>query len=140
MDVNAVFESRFLRPSDLKGRDWTLTIAAFRVESLASKFGGERPRGILAFQGAKKELVVNRTNSLAMQAMWGGESDAWIGRRVTLYPALHEGEPAIRVRGSPDLEAPIDVEIRFPKKAPFVVRLLVTTTVRPTKADEEPES
>jgi hypothetical protein len=127
MDVTTVFESRFIRPSDLKGRDWTLTIAAFRVETLASKFGGERPRGILAFQGAKKEWVVNRTNSLALEAMWGSESDAWIGRRVTLYPALYEGKPAIRVRGSPDLEAPIDLELRLPKRAPFVVRLLVTT-------------
>jgi hypothetical protein len=126
MQVDSMFESRFIRPGDLRGRDWTLTIAAFRMETLASLFGRERPCPILAFKGAKKELVVNRTNSLAMQAMWGGESDAWIGRRVTLYPALHEGKPAIRVRGSPDLEAPIDVEIRFPKKAPFVVRLLVT--------------
>jgi len=127
MQVDSMFESRFIRPADLQGRDWTLTIAAVRSEMLQSKFGRERPCPIVAFQGATKELVVNRTNSEAMKAMWGGETDAWIGRRVTLYPALYEGKPAIRVRGSPDLEAPIDVELRLPKRKPFVVRLLVTT-------------
>ena len=80
MDYEKAFESRFIRPCDLDGKEWTLTLASYRVESLPSKFGPKRPRGIVGFQGARKEWVVNRTNAECLRGMWGRETDAW--RRV----------------------------------------------------------
>lgn len=110
----------------LKGQDWTLTIANFRLETLPSKFGDEHVRGIVSFQGAKKALPLNRTNAEACRAMWGDETDDWVGKRLTIYPADFEGKLAIRVRGSPDLKVPLELEVRLPKRRPYVMRLLVT--------------
>jgi hypothetical protein len=128
MDYEKAFESRFIRPCDLDGKEWTLTIASYRVETLASKFGAKRPRGIVGFAGAKRELVLNRTNAELLRGMWGRETDNWIGHKVTLHAIEFEGDLAIRVAGSPDLEAPLDVEIVMPQKRPFTMRMLVTGT------------
>jgi hypothetical protein len=126
MNVNDMFESRFIRPKDLDGREWTLTIAQVRSEELPSRFGPERLKWILAFAGAKKGLVLNVTNARCLAAMWGDESDGWVGKRVTLYPTEFEGKSAIRVRGSPDLAAPVDVLLVLPKRRPFTLRMEVT--------------
>lgn len=131
MKIDQAFESRFIRPDDLKGHDWTLTISHFRIETLPSKFGGEHVRGILSFQGAKKALPLNRTNAEACRAMWGDETDDWVGKRLTIYPADFEGKLAIRVRGSPDLKEPLELEVRLPKRRPYMMRLLVTAVPAP---------
>jgi hypothetical protein len=136
VNINDMFESRFIRPSDLDGKDWTLTIANVRRETLPSRYGAERLRPIMAFAGARKELVLNRTNVTCLAAMWGEESDAWVGKRVTLHPVDYEGKLAIRVRGSPDLAGPVDVRLILPKKRPFTMRMQVTRPA-PSLADAQ---
>lgn len=123
MDVDALYESRFLRGRDLEGRAWTLTIADVRLEKLLSRFGPERAKGIVRFEGAKKELVLNRTNGECLKAMFGRETDAWVDKRVTLHAVPYEGDLAIRVLGSPDLEADLEVTIALPQRRPVVMRL-----------------
>ena len=56
-----------------------------------------------------KQLVINRTNATALKEMWGPETTAWHGKRVTMFPApfadpfTGEMGTAIRIKGSPDL-------------------------------------
>jgi hypothetical protein len=128
MDVETMFESRFIKATDLGGKEWTLAVAAVRLETLSSKFGPERVRGIVTLSGAKKEWVLNRTNAECLRGMWGRETDGWIGKRVTLHAVPLEGDLAIRVLGSPDLEAPLDLEVKLPRKRPFTMRLIVTAS------------
>jgi hypothetical protein len=52
--------------------------------------------------------------------MFGRQTDDWIGKRVTFFPAVVDafgGETtAIRVRGSPDLAQPIQTEVRIGRR------------------------
>lgn len=126
LDYDALFPGRFIKAGDFKGNDVTVTIANVRIEDLPNDAGGNKVKGIIGFEGKKKEWVLNRTNGEALKAMWGRDTGDWIGKRVTLYPAPFNGDLAIRVRGSPDLEKPLDYELKLPRKRPQKQRLLVT--------------
>lgn len=145
LDFDQLFPGRFLKASIFAGHDVTLTIANVRIEDLPSETGGTKVKGILSFEGKKLELVLNRTNGEAIKAMFGRDTGEWIGKRVTFYPATFNGEPCIRVRGSPDLSEPLDYELKLPRKRPQRQRLLVTkangkATAPPAPAPEpEPE-
>ena len=63
-----------------------------------------------------KPLKMNRHSQKCCIAMFGKETDNWIGKRLTLYAkeGTYFGErgTAVRIQGSPDLAAPISVEVR----------------------------
>lgn len=125
MDVDAMFPSRFIKAADLKGKPVTLTIESVELNELESDKGKEM-KGVIAFVGAKKKWVLNRTNAKCLQAMWGRETDGWKGHRVTIYPTTFNDEPCIRVKGSPELEKPVEFELKLPKKRPKLTRLIPT--------------
>ena len=124
LDFDILFPGRFVKAGDLKGKDQTLEISAVRIEELPQDKGGTRVKGIIAFKGAKKEWVLNRTNGEALKAMWGRDTGDWIGKRVTLFPAMYDGDLAVRVRGSPDLKADVEFELKLPRKRPQKVTLI----------------
>jgi len=126
LDFDALFPGRFIKASVLQGRDVTLTISAVRIEDLPAETGGTKVKGILSFDGKKLELVLNRTNGEAIKAMFGRDTGEWLGKRVTFFPTEWNGEPCIRVRGSPDIAAPISFELKLPKRKPKATTLLVT--------------
>ena len=126
LDYDALFPGRFIKAGDFKGKDVTLEIANVRIEDLPNDAGGNKVKGIIAFKGAKKEWVLNRTNGEALKAMWGRDTGDWIGKHVTLYPAQFNGDLAIRVKGSPDLTEPLAYELKLPRKRPQKMTLLVT--------------
>ena len=126
MDFDQLFPGRFIKAGELNGKDVTLTIDAIRLEDLPSDKGGEKTRGVIAFKQTKKEWVLNRTNAECLKGMWGRDTDNWIGKRVTIYPAEWNGEPCIRVKGSPDLEKPVDVEVKLPKRKPVIMKMQAT--------------
>jgi hypothetical protein len=139
LDYDALFPGRFVKAGDFKGHDVTLTIANVRIEDLPNDAGGNKVKGIIAFEGKKKEWVLNRTNGEALKAMWGRDTGDWIGKRVTLYPAQFNGDLAIRVRGSPDLKAPLEYELKLPRKRPQKMRLLATKLNGKSAPAPEPE-
>lgn len=126
LSYDELFPGRFLKAGILKGRDVTLTISSVRIEDLPSEAGGTRTKGILAFEGKKLELVLNRTNGEAIKAMFGSRCDDWIGKRITLYPGEFNGDPCLRVRGSPELKESLTFELRLPRKRPVKTTLLAT--------------
>lgn len=126
MDYQAMFPGRFLKAADFKGQTVTLTIKAIRIEELPQDQGGNKTKGIVTFAETPKELVLNRTNAECLKALWGRETDAWLGQKVSLYPAMWNGEPAIRVRGAPHLKAPMTIEVKLPKRRPISMELLPT--------------
>jgi hypothetical protein len=126
-DFDELFPGRFLKSGEFKGREVTLTIASVQIEELPDEKGTPnkdgvrvRVRGIVGFKQTKKLLVLNRTNGEAVKAMFGRQTDDWIGKRVTFFPAVVDafgGETtAIRVRGSPDLAQPIQTEVRIGRR------------------------
>ncbi len=132
MNFDELFPGRFLKSGLFKGRDVTLTIAKVRTEELPDDKGGKKVKGIVSFVGKTLELVLNRTNGEAIKAMFGRETDAWVGKRVTFWPAPYtdnmtgEVSTAIRVRGSPDLPSNISFELKLARKKASTVTLLKT--------------
>jgi hypothetical protein len=126
LDYDALFPGRFLKASVFQGREVTLEISDVRIEELPSETGGMKVKGVVSFKGKKLELVLNRTNGECIKAMFGRDTGDWIGKRVTFYPTEWNGEPCIRVKGSPDIAAPVKFELKLPRKKPKATTMLVT--------------
>ena len=133
LDYDALFPGRFIKAGDFGGRDVTVQISAIDLEDLPSDKGGDKTKGIISFSGAKKKLVLNRTNGECLKAMFGRDTGDWIGKRVTLYAAEWNGDPCIRVRGSPDIEADVEFELRLPRKRPTKATMKKTGKAPPAR-------
>ena len=132
MDFDKLFPNRFLKAGHFEGKDVTLTLADVKVEELEGDKGKEM-RGIISFKETPKQLVLNKTNGLCLRGMFGRNTDQWLGKRVTFFPApidFGDAEIAIRVRGSPDLAADMDVEIKLARKKPKMMKMAKTTAAR----------
>jgi hypothetical protein len=144
MDFDKLFPGRFVKAADLNGKDATLTISAVVVDELIGDKGTET-KGLISFQGAKKQLVLNKTNGLCLKQMFGRETDAWIGKRITIYPTTFNDEPCIRIKGSPDLEKDITFELKLPRKKPKATTLKKTGAApkqaeKPAAEKDEPSA
>ena len=122
VDYDELFPGRFLKAGLLKGKEVTLTIESVAIEKLPRDNGTDRDRGIVTFREPKtvKQLVLNSTNGQAIKAMFGRVLADWIGKRVTLAPERdrfgRDMVDCIRVVGSPDLPADIQIEVVLPRK------------------------
>lgn len=126
LDYDQLFPGRFIKAGDLAGRDVTVTISAIDLEDLPQEKGGDKAKGIISFAKTKKKLVLNRTNGECIKAMFGRDTGEWIGKRITLYPADFNGDLCIRIKGSPDIDAPVTFELKLPRKKPQPKTMLKT--------------
>lgn len=138
LDFEALFPGRFIKAADLNGREVTVTVSDVDLEDLPQEKGGDKAKGIVSFSDAKKKLVLNRTNGECIKAMFGRKCDDWTGKRITLYPTEWNGEPCVRIKGSPDIAKPITFELKLPRKKPRATTLLVTKAGR-ASAPKTPE-
>ena len=83
MELANIFPSKYVKASDLKGREVTVVIARAEVEKL-----GDDNKLVLYFQGAEKGLVTNRTNADRVSYLYGSNTDQWIGHEIVLYVDL----------------------------------------------------
>lgn len=95
--------SDFVAAIELKGQDVTVTIAKVEFEDLQLAGGVKKERKpVLSFVGKKKRFVCNKTNADSIAQMYGTTADAWVGKRITIYPTTtmvgKKKEPCIRVR------------------------------------------
>ena len=83
MKLNDMYPSQsdFLKAEDLKGKPVKLIIASIRMEDL-----GDKTKPVMSFEGTNRELVLNKTNGQSIAAMYGEDSDDWMGKQITLYP------------------------------------------------------
>jgi hypothetical protein len=124
-------EGSFIKATDFAlGTVFTVTIEGVTRQQLEGEDGKKKGKGVVKFTGKAKEWVSNKTNQICIAKMFGPLVKDWIGKRVTfvvemiqMYP---ENRPGFRVKGSPDIAAPIDAEIKLPRKRP-VTRTLVPT-------------
>lgn len=131
MDYRAGFAGEYLAAAELGTHRPTVKIGGAKlVEMDDEKTGRTKKRLVISFEGKDRGLVLCRTNAICIAAMFGPETDGWVGKRITLYAAQvqfgRETVPGIRIAGSPDLEKPLDVEVKLPKKRPM------TVTMQPT--------
>ncbi len=132
MHADLLHPSRFLKSAEFNGRDVTYTIAEVALEELERDDNSKETKGVIAFKETNKLLLLNRTNSTCLREMFGVETDTWKGKRVTFYP-MPMTDPftkkpitAIRLRGSPDIKAPVGVSIKLRKRKATTVTMQVT--------------
>ena len=111
-DADLLYPSKYLRHADLQGKDATLTIE--RVEKgheLVMAGGVKDKKPVLHFSETPKMLVLAKTNKGRIADLYGAKCAAWIGERITLYPAngpskedvLKPDQRGIRVRAKKPL-------------------------------------
>lgn len=93
-------DSRFLAAEDLpRDRDVAVTIEKVYLRNNLPMQDGRRIESCLSlkFVGKKKELIVNRTNSRTLQALFGGDStdcEPWWGKTIALFV-----DPDVKMKG-----------------------------------------
>lgn len=118
VDWQELYPGRFLHAADLKGKKVTLRMTDINLELLEGD-KGPQIKGLVSFEKTDKQFALNKTNGLMIKAMFGSKLAAWVGKRITLFEDTWDGEPCLRVWGSPDIEKDIDVTIALPRKRPF---------------------
>jgi hypothetical protein len=97
MRILEAFPSNYLRAADLQGRNVRVTIASIGMEDV-----GDASKPVLYFEGKDRGLVLNKTNSNNIAAIYGDETDLWAGKEVVLYSTMVDFQgrsvEAIRVR------------------------------------------
>lgn len=130
MNWKALFKGDYIAAVELGDKRPTLTISDVKLCKLEQEDGRQKDKGIVSFREVDRGWVLNRTNATCLAAMFGEDTEQWIGKRVTLFSTPvkfgPKVEPGIRVAGSPDLAADLDVTVKLPKKKPIVMRMTVT--------------
>lgn len=117
-----LYPGRFLKAGMFKGQKVTLTITDVVREELEGE-DGTKHKVLVSFRERPLQLVTCKTNGLCMRAMFGDDVRAWVGKRVTLFPSKWNGEPCIRVWGSPDIDTDLDTEIKLPRRKPMTMTM-----------------
>lgn len=106
MDVRLLFPNEYVAAADLieaqrkTGKNGVaLTIASVSVEALKTNKGTEK-KPVIHFKemierhqrgnGPEKKLVLNKTNAKVIAKMYGFETNAWVGKKITLFPTQCE--------------------------------------------------
>jgi hypothetical protein len=105
-NIFAEFPSKYLKAeADLEdGEVINLTVAEYKRETLGQGSDAET-KPVLYFKETKKGLVINKTNAKTLAKLYGGETDGWIGKPISLirmdvqYPGGEMG-PGMRVKTS----------------------------------------
>lgn len=130
-----LYPGRFLKAGNFNGRKVTLTIKDYDLETLEGENGEKKAKAIIHFEETPRSLVACKTNGLCLKAMFGAELPNWVGKKVYLHPTEWNGEPCIRVYGSPEIANEIDVEIKLPRRKPF--HMVMRKTLPEQKPDDK---
>lgn len=99
MDINKIFESNYLKTSDLEGKARKVIIREVRLEELGND---KEKKMVMYFEDASKGMVLNKTNAFRISGAYGSNTDSWIGKEIILYAeaTTFQGKPVegLRVR------------------------------------------
>ncbi|HSN69049.1 MAG TPA: hypothetical protein VLV48_07375 [Thermoanaerobaculia bacterium] len=122
MKWQAMFQGDFISAVEIENKTPTLTIREVKGATMEDEKGKKQGKAVVYFREIKRGWVLAKTNALCIAAMFGDECDGWIGKRVTIHSEIvqvgPDKAPGIRVSGSPDIDKPIAVTIKLPRKKP----------------------
>lgn len=131
--------SKYLGAADFLSDKWrfgkepTLTIQSVAMETIEEDLKAKTTevKGLIQFSEQPKGWLMNVTNATCLAAMFGDDTTAWVGKRVTLRGekvlAFGDWTIGIRVKGSPDLAAAKSITLKQRKKKTLVVNLVKTS-------------
>lgn len=139
-DWDELYPGRFLKAGLLaEGERRLLTISTIDTDELEGD-KGKKVKGVVSFKEEPMQLALNKTNGICLREMFGRVPWKWEGKRIVLFASEWGGEPCIRIWGSPDIEADIEVEVQLPRKRPFKMTMHATGgKLKPVAAAPRPE-
>ncbi len=114
-----LYPGRFIKAGELLGKKVTLTIRDVEMEELQGDDGAKKAKALVSFTESPKMLVLCKTNGICIREMFGKVLAAWVGKRITVFEDTWNGEPCVRIWGSPDIAKDFDVEVALPRRRPF---------------------
>ena len=117
MDLDKAFPERWLHAEDLQGKPWDLTIKdIYAEETFNIRTNKKETSIIVAFEGGKREYILNLTNKRVLVRLWGKDTADIIGHKITLMAVPDDSgfnETGIRIAfvGSPDIDKPVRVKV-----------------------------
>ena len=88
-DYRGMFDREYLGAWDLQGRDVTLTITRCVAGELTGSGGKKAKKPLVYFKGKggteTKPLALNKTNGKLIAGMYGPDTTAWVGKKITIY-------------------------------------------------------
>lgn len=102
MQISKVFPSKYVAAADLNGKPVTLTVKSITLEEMVTHKDERVKKPVVWFERATKGFVMNVTNARTIADLYGDETDAWVGKRITIYPtrvpAFGKMQDCIRVK------------------------------------------
>jgi len=83
MKLGAAFPSDYIKAEDLNGQQVTLSISNVEMDGIGKD---KDQKLVIAFSGAKKKMVCNKTNAKTIAGHYGDDTDMWIGQKITIMP------------------------------------------------------
>lgn len=101
MKLSEAFPSAFLKADDLNNQSVTVEISAVELTELGQGRDKET-KLLISFRGKEKKLVCNKTNGSTISKLYGDDTDAWIGQKITLQSREVEfqGDMVLAIRVS----------------------------------------
>lgn len=138
------FKGQYISSAELGEKRPTMTIlkvSTCKTDDEKKKREVEKP--VIFFKETDRGWMYSKTAGHCLAAMFGGDDDNWVGKRITLYADedVYFGSDqvgGIRIAGSPDIEKAVTVKIKFPKKRPFEVKLVPTQAPKPAPQPQNP--
>lgn len=86
-DFRKLFDNDWIKSWDLDGKPITVTITKVEAGVIENRQKRKKDRmPVLWFRGAKKPFGCNKTNAKTIAGMYGNDTDAWVGKAITIYP------------------------------------------------------
>lgn len=79
INMNDAFPSKWLKAGDVD-RDTVVTMRDVTMEEI----GDDDRKPVLWLEGYSKGIVLNKTNASNISALYGANTDGWIGRKMLL--------------------------------------------------------
>ena len=81
-----MFDRDYIGAFDLDGKDATVTIVSVTAGQLTAPGGKKNKKPVVKFEGKEKGLALNKTNCKTIAGLYGVDTEAWVGKQITLYP------------------------------------------------------
>lgn len=99
-----MMDTDWLFAFDLKGKDCNVTILKIESGKVKGTGGKSNKKPVVTFREFSKPLAMNATNCKTLAAMYGNETNGWLGKKCTLFPTMTqfsgESVECIRIRGA----------------------------------------
>jgi hypothetical protein len=134
VDFDQLYPGRFIKAGELLGKKVTLTISDVDMEDLMGEDNKPKAKATVAFRETEKQLIICKTNGICIREMFGKKLSNWLGKRITIFEGVWNGEPATRLWGSPDIEKEFEVEVQLPRRRAFKMTMHKTEPKPATEA------